>query len=455
MTDTLKELYTELKSIKKMSILLNRSRDQISKELRSLDVLLPNKKNGVGHAEELVMIQMYVEENKSMREIAEHFGVERRLVSKRLKKHNVTIRANLPYNFPEEVYQDWADQYALGFSYQHIANSYGVCRETVRDYLRNKKKIPSRVSLKIFPLETYKIWTELYLHGATLEEIAIQFDVTNSTVAKHLEELGVERRNGYTFPETVYDEWVEMYEDGFTTREIGDQYGVTKFPVSFHLKRKGVRMRESWEWHLSKPHLMDVEPSEEQKQVILGSVFGDGTIFDQSKGAYLRIKHKEGQKEYLEYKMNILGEFISNAQLVDTDTVSNEKSFSQVYGCTVPNMYIKSLRNLSYKSGKRIIKDLIPYLEPLGLAILWCDDGHYMKKKSGSLYTLNFSWEDNQLLASHLDNKFGIECKVSKRVDKKYNKSYPYIYITVKGMKVMKEVIREYIPSSMMYKIGE
>jgi hypothetical protein len=415
-------------------------------------MLKPTQKIEIGANEELMMVQMYVDENLSMREIAQHFGVERRFVSKRLKKHGVNTRANLPYNFPDEVYQDWAEQYTLGYSYEHIATSYGVSRKTVSEYLQNKLILPSRAGQKIFPAETYQIWAEMYIHGATLEEIANLFDVTATTVTNRLKELGVDRRNGYTFTESVYDEWVDLYEDGFTTREIGDQYGVSKYPVTYHLKRKGVRMRENWEWHLSKPHLMNVEPSDEQKEVIVGSVLGDGTLYDQAKGAFLRIKHKEGQKEYLEYKMAILGEFISDAGIVYTETVAGGKTFGQFYACTVPNMYLKSLRKLSYQVSKRVISDLIPLLGPLGLAILWCDDGSYMEKKMGSLYTLNFSWEDNQLLANYLEEKFDIECYVKKWDDKK---PYPYIYITVNGMKVMKEIIRDYIPPSMLYKIGE
>jgi predicted DNA-binding protein YlxM (UPF0122 family) len=414
-----------------------------------------NQKSKIGVNEELMMVKMYVDENQSMKQIAEHFGVERRLISKRLKKHGVTIRANLPYHFSKEAYQDWNEQYSLGYSYESIANSYGVARKTVSEYLQNKLNLPSRAGLKIFPKETYEIWSELYLHGATLEEIATQFDVTATTVANRLRELGVDRRNGYILPESTYDEWVILYEAGFSTREIGEQYEVSKFPVTYHLKRKGVRLRESWEWHLSKPHLMDVEPSDVQKQVILGSVLGDGTLIDQSKGASLRIKHKEGQKEYLEFKMKILGELISNAGLVYTETEAKGKTFGQFYASTVPNMYIKSLRNMSYQSGKRIIAELIPLLDPLGLAVLWCDDGHYNKKKMGALFTLNFSWDDNQLLANYLVEQFGIECTVNEWKDKKRNKSYPYIYITVAGMNAMKKVIREFIPESMKYKIGE
>jgi hypothetical protein len=258
------------------------------------------------------------------------------------------------------------------------------------------------------------------------------------------------------FSEDVYDEWVRLYADGFTTREIGDIYNVSKFPVTYHLKRKNVGMRENWEWNLSKPHLMDKEPTYEQKQVILGSTLGDGTLCDQAMGAYLRIKHKEGQKEYLKYKFEILGEFISLAGITETETDANGKTFQQVYSSTVPNMYIKILRRLSYVNGKRVITDLIPQLDALGLAILWCDDGHFMvNTKAGKLFTMNFSWEDNELLCKHLKEKFQIECSVKERYVEEYDKTYPVIYVTTAGMRTMKEVIKEYIPPSMKYKIGE
>ncbi|QNF28521.1 hypothetical protein [Metabacillus elymi] len=452
--ETVEELYKKHGSVTKLSKLLNINRNKLSKELKALGVSIApvaQRKD----VDVLKMKVMYLIERMSLSEIAEEFGVERRLVSYRLKELGVEIRFTAPKNFPQEVYQDWAEQYQLDFSYEYIGKQYEVSKETVRYYLQNKMGIPSRASQKIFKEETYLIWVELYEHGASLQEIADQFDVSISTVAKHLEIRGIERRNGNTFTEEIYDEWTALYKAGFTTREIASLYGVSKFPVTYHLKRKGVRMRENWEWNLSKPHLLEAELSYEQKQLVIASAMGDGTLYDQAMGAYLRMKHKEGQREYLEYKKGILGGYIALAGMVETETDANGKTFEQVYVCSVPNMYIKKIRTLTYCSGVRVIRDIIPLLDSLGLAILWCDDGHYMKKKMGKLFTLNFSWEDNELLAAHMSDKFGIECYVSEIYSKKYNKKYQCIYITVEGMKQMIEVISPYVPSSMRYKLGE
>lgn len=454
METSIKDLYEKLGSIRKVSIALNLSRDYISKLLRE-EGIVTDKKRKIRSEDELIMKEMYVKDGKTLKEIASYFDIEYRQVSSRLKKLGVKIRANLPYNFPEEVYEEWAEYYHLGYSYYYIAETYSVSKETVRDYLQNKKGIPSHRASKIFEEDTYTLWIEFYESGATLEEIAEDFDVSKSTVAKHLEKRDVKRRNGFKYPEDIHDEWIELYDEGFSTREIGNLYNVSKYCIGWHLKRKKVRLRESWEWNLSKPELLNVDPSFEQKQVILGSALGDGTLFDQEMGAYLRIKHKIGQKEYLEYKKGILGEFVSNSGLVHTETEANDKTFQQVYCCTVPNMYIKMLRNLSYSNGLRIITELIHQLEALGLAILWCDDGNYTKQKSGKLSTNNFSWNDNELLALHMQEKFRIECYVKKQYSKEYDKIYPIIYITTAGMETMKELIKNYVPPSMKYKIGE
>lgn len=436
-------------------MILGVDRNKLSKELKALGLTSPNINRKFDKEDLLKMKYMYSVEQKALHEIAKEFGVERRLVSKKLKEIGVVIRSNNPKNFPEEVYNDWAEQYKLGFSYQNIASKYHVSKETVRVYLQKKMNLPSRTSKKNFSPGTYLLWGDLYNNSKSLEDIGEEFEVSSSTVAKHLALQGIDRRTGYTFDDNVYENWIYMYNEDFTTREIASIHGVSKFSVSFHLDRKGIRMRKNWQWNLAKPHLLEAELSNDQKQLIIGSAMGDGTLFNQAKGAYLRMKHKEGQRAYLEYKMKILGEFVAEAGLVDTKTSANGKVFNQVYVCSVPNMFIKQIWTLTYQSGERIIKDIIPSLDSLGLAILWCDDGSINRKGSGHLSTCNFSWEDNELLAAHLQEKFKIECYVNKKYDKYYDKNYPYIYVTVEGMKGMIRVIQKYVPPSMRYKLGE
>jgi transposase-like protein len=452
-TNLIISLYSQLKSIRNISKITGLSRNKISKILKEAGILIPNRIRNFTFEEELHMVALFVEEKKSMKEIAKQFNVDYRCIKERLLKHGVILDTPIPNQY-NEVYDEWAELYVNGWTYQAIAELYGAARETVRERLQ-RMGIPSRESSKRFTPETYQTWGELYKNGATLAEISLHYGVTESTVAKHLEALGIERRKGFQFQEHVYDSWINLYYGGYTTQEIADRYGVSKYPVIFHLKRKGVQLRQSWQFNLSKPHLLYKDPSEETKQLVIGSALGDGTFFDQKVGAYLRMKHKAGQREYLEYKMGILGEFVSDAGLVETETKFGDQPFQQVYACSVPNMFIKQIRVLSYLPEGRSIRDLISMIGPLALSIAWCDDGYYTRDQSGILNTCGFSWKDNQELAQYLQQTFGIECYVIKRYDKKYNQYYPAIYLTVKGMRSLKETIRDYVPPSMQYKLGE
>jgi AraC-like DNA-binding protein len=87
-------------------------RNYISRVLREQGIVT-DKRVKIIPEDESQMIKLYMDELWSLDKIANHFGIERRQVSRRLKKLGVTIRANLPYNFPDYIYQDWAEYYQM------------------------------------------------------------------------------------------------------------------------------------------------------------------------------------------------------------------------------------------------------------------------------------------------------------------------------------------------------
>ncbi|MCI3919928.1 hypothetical protein MO973_06745 [Paenibacillus sp. TRM 82003] len=450
-SDFIIQLYHVHKSVRKICQLVPLTRNQVARILAEAGITLPNRKRNLTAQQEAAICEGYLA-GRNMSELAYEFGVDSRTIRNRLQKHGVPIASPIPGQY-EEVYNEWRELYESGLTFDAIAVLFGANKETVRERLR-LMGVKSRRSAKIFSSEIYDAWGELYLHGATLEEIGSLYGVSATTVSKHLEKLGIKRRNGYAFPFEVYASWADLYLAGHSTREIAFMHGITKFPVTFHLRRLGVNLRQDGVWNLAKPHLLETEPSDEIKALIIGSALGDGTLCNQANGAYLRMKHKVGQRDYLNYKVEILGDYVSKVGIVDAVTYIEDKPYRQAYASSVPNMYIKDIFMLTYTTDGRFILPLLPMLCPLSLAITWCDDGYYTKERAGILNSCGFSWEDNEALAQHLHSCFGVHCHVNSRYDKKYNSTYPTIYITVEGMKQFVELIAPYVPTSMKYKIG-
>jgi hypothetical protein len=72
------------------------------------------------------------------------------------------------------------------------------------------------------------------------------------------------------------------------------------------------------------------------------------------------------------------------------------------------------------------------------------------KKGPGlSFCTYGFTTEDVQLLFETLQGKFGLNCSINQ------TKQGPRIYVTKDSMPKLRGLVREYMDSSMLYKLGE
>lgn len=77
------------------------------------------------------------------------------------------------------------------------------------------------------------------------------------------------------------------------------------------------------------------------------------------------------------------------------------------------------------------------------------DDGHFDKKcHTVTLNTYCFSLEETKLLASVLNTKWNLNCRV-------YSHRDDYIInISSKSLNVLQELLKDVMPSMMLYKIG-
>jgi hypothetical protein len=256
------------------------------------------------------------------------------------------------------------------------------------------------------------------------------------------------------FPKETYERWAQMYIEGSTARSIAEKYGVSSYTVIYHLEKLGVKRRSNSESHMYDSNKLTKPLSHEEKQVIVGSIIGDGWTRKQYSGAILNICHAENQLEWLKYKAGLLSEIAAPAGICKRKQIKGRQVAFEFR--TLPHVFIRELHDLSYgDNGKRIITDIIPMIDDLALAVLWGDDGCYGKNgehEYGILSTCAYSFDDNKLLSQHLKEKYGITSSVlTKRVR---DKIYPQIRISKQGMSILKEVVKPYLPPSMLYKIG-
>jgi len=254
-------------------------------------------------------------------------------------------------------------------------------------------------------------------------------------------------------PETYLD-WAALYLGGDTLQKISDDYGVSKQTVSYHLRKQGVSIRSNSVSHMHDIKKFSATLSEDAKQILIGSTIGDGSIRKQTTGAIMQLAHAHNQRGWLEYKADLLRDIASPKGVTIRDGIGNRQDIVEFR--TLPHIFIDDLHSRSYlDDGERSIRSIIPDLKPLGLAVLWGDDGCFGENGShqyGILSVCRYSFEDNAILSSYLETEFNIKNSVLKK--KVREKVYPQIRISKSGMTALRDAIYDFLPEQMKYKIG-
>lgn len=190
-------------------------------------------------------------------------------------------------------------------------------------------------------------------------------------------------------------------------------------------------------------HLLIAQPkylSNDQKQIVYGSILGDGNIKEGKKidsCSSLRVCHGLEQKEYCQWKEEILNPWIANSR-----EVSKHKQYRFR---TIP-MY--ELTRLKFRNDNLCIipKEVSDNLDLLGLAIWYMDDGtfagNYLKWGNGksTIYCKKFK---NREIMFEAFARFGLNPKLNK-------KGFSF---NSEETKKLHTLISKYVPPCMNYKI--
>src|SRR5574344_1935368 len=156
--------------------------------------------------------------------------------------------------------------------------------------------------------------------------------------------------------------------------------------------------------------------SQEQQQLILGSLLGDG--YCNRNRQFIRFYHCGKQREYLEYKYSFF-----NSNEIYGIYKRNYKEGYIGYSFEFPNIKHKYANLYSYigkhlysnKGRKKISPSYLENLTSLGLAFWWMDDGSLCKAKGnrwGKLCTECFNYEEHILLKKYFKEKWDIDVKI-------------------------------------------
>lgn len=263
------------------------------------------------------------------------------------------------------------------------------------------------------------------------------------------------------------EEFENLYISGISLEEISKTKNIPREYITFlrdfyGIKRKGAKYQK---------RLEEEQPlSQEAKDVIIGSILGDGSI---TKGNYFSEKHSEKQEQYLKWKASFMTPILTDKSLryceyIDKRSGTLIKEHSLI---TKTHVFLYEMREMFYKEKDGIIKKCVPaeieqYLNKTIFSILFMDDGstdwgyrngikeYQNSKPSCKISSQSFTKEDNEILQRAIKNKFGIDSEIRQRMSKHGSVLY-YIIFNVENSEKLIRILKPFSQPELMYKFDE
>lgn len=185
-------------------------------------------------------------------------------------------------------------------------------------------------------------------------------------------------------PENALDnykdkDWLEeqYIEENKSGLDIAEKCNVTKGTIYRWLKKFGIKVRSDYGSHRARKWRNSVDWNQKQRDVVYGSLLGDGYI---TKSGTFELETKE--KEFAQLIYNSLPkELFQSKQPV-------EYRYWRVY--TIVQEWFKELRNDWYIDGKKLLIPKDMELTPTILLHWYLGDGHFSKHRDAPVLTSIF-----------------------------------------------------------------
>lgn len=236
------------------------------------------------------------------------------------------------------------------------------------------------------------------------------------------------------------EEIKRLHQEGLTNAEISRTINVDSRRISDMLKKNGI------EKNIKE---LILKPNETQKQIILGTIIGDGCLFKDKHGKNYRMNlaHCLKQRDYFLMKYEIIKELILSDAKEKTEYDKRTcKNYYSIGFQSKSAPYYTNLYGIWYKNKKKIIPlKEIEKMESLGLAIKYFDDGNKIRK-TGQIAMNDYDIESIENFRQVVYKKFNVATTLQ---------SEKTVYIPVKEFITFKEIILPHATTDVLYKLGE
>lgn len=235
-------------------------------------------------------------------------------------------------------------------------------------------------------------------------------------------------------------------KEGLSDAQIGSKYGVSLGRVNRLRKRYGIRTLESYERHFKQ------ELDEREKEIILGTLLGDGHLrWRGGKRTYpeLMIEQSIKHEEYILWMRDELKDWLSNVNLKLNTKIRKRKEYQSYSIRTICHPVFIEFYNGFYNGDKKEvnIKFIKKYFSELSLAVWLMDDGSLSKGRNIALCSHSFSKSENEELSMFLSDRYGLESNLW-RGGERY-----YLGFSKISSEKMSNILNKYLLPCMRHKV--
>ena len=284
--------------------------------------------------------------------------------------------------------------------------------------------------LELAKLETIKDYQQY-----SYAELGKLLSVNEKTVRNLYKRSGLEKQQVRIGARELKKEIAELVKLKYTASEIAKVLNKTPRQITVFCNEQKIKLNGS----------RTINFTNEEYQVILGSILGDGHIktYKKAKSANLCFQHCLKQYDYIVHKQKLLSR-MTPSEVSIKDRFDIRFKIPEYKTCIFVTSTYLDFADLHKKwyAPKKIVHHSVFDIEPLGLAIWYMDDGYY--NTGCYLCTNGFTRADCNFLRYMLLRKFKLHTTLNKENIIRIRKvSYDRFY----------NLINAFVIPSMKYKL--
>lgn len=193
--------------------------------------------------------------------------------------------------------------------------------------------------------------------------------------------------------------------------------------------------------------------SDEQREILIGLLLGDGHLETQNHGRTYRLKieHALYQEEYTLWLYEKFKAWVLNPPKEKKHIVFG-RTYREHWFSTVSHGAFRFYAQQFYQEGRKILpRQIERWLTPLALAVWFMDDGSIKSNRHRALIlnTQNFTKDENLRLTDILQRKFGVQAQLRPQ------RKLWQIYLNGSTVEKFVDIVKPYILPSMRHKLGK